>query len=131
MFNASSLKLFQVTQMPNMARTVASWSTPLTFGIVTKEQSGFYTKETVRNISFSGTWQPFDNDRLQLKPEGQRDWKWYWVHSQIDLGLKDDDIIKFNGKQFRVMTNKDWKLSGYYEYEIIEDFTGAGPRESE
>jgi len=130
MFNASALKLNQVSQMPNMANTLSGWLTKLTFGVVTKEQLGFYTKETVNNISFMGVWQPLDNDRLRIKPEGQRDWKWYWVHSQIDLGLKDDDTIIFNGKQYRVMANKDWHLNGYYEYEVIEDFVGAGPEES-
>lgn len=131
MFNASSLKINQLSQMPNMANTLSGWLTKLTFGIVTKEQVGFYTKEVVRNISFQGVWQPLDYDRLRIKPEGQRNWKWYWVHSQIDLGLKNDDVIKFNGKQYRVMANKDWHLNGYYEYEVIEDFTGAGPEEVE
>jgi len=130
MFNASALKLNQVSQMPNMANTLSGWLTKLTFGIVTKEQVGFYTKETVNNISFLGVWQPLSMERLRIKAEGERSWKWYWVHSQIDLGLKNDDTIIFNDKQYRVMGVKDYSLNGFYEYELVEDYIGAGPEES-
>lgn len=127
--NASTLGFTQINQMPNMSSTLSGWLIPLTFGVVTKVQVGFTTKEVVVNKSFYGVWQPLNMERIKIKPEGERDWKWYWCHSQIDLELTNDDTIIYNGKQYRVMGNKDYSLNGYFEYELVEDYTNSGPRE--
>lgn len=127
--NASSFPFSKVNQMPNMSTTLNGWMVPLTFGIVTKVQNGFYTQEVVSYKTFNGVMQPLNMERLKIKPEGQRDWQWWWCHSQTDLGLKQDDTVIFSGKQYRVYGTKDYSLNGYYEYELVEDYTGAGPKE--
>ena len=125
--NASSLPFAKTNQMPNMSQTLDGWMIPLTFGIVTKKQNGFYTREVVVKKTFNGVWQPLNIERLKIKPEGERSWKWYWCHSQVNLNLKNDDIIIYLEQQYRVMGVKDYSLNGFYEYELIEDYTHAGP----
>lgn len=125
--NASTLPFAQTSQMPNMASTLYSWLIPMTIGVVVKVQNGFMIRETTVEKKFYGVWQPLDVSHLQVKEEGQRHWNWYWIHSTTDLQLSPDDIVVFEGKQYRVMGDKNFKLNGFFEYELIEDFTGAGP----
>lgn len=119
----------QYSQMPNMSTTLSGWMIPLSFGVVTKVQNGFMTKEVVTYKNFYGVWQPLNTEQLKIKPEGERAWKWFWCHSQIDLGLKLDDVILYLDKQYRVMGVKDYSLNGFYEYELIEDYKNAGPQQ--
>ena len=129
--NASNFSFAKSNQMPNMAQTIESWLIPLTFGVVTKQQNGYYTREVVVNKNFRGVWQPLNFEQLRLKPEGERSWKWFWCHTPIDLELKTDDVIIYLGTQYRVMGAKDYSLNGFYEYELVEDFHNSGPYEEE
>lgn len=125
--NASSMTLSQVSQMPQMTSTLSGWLSSLTMGIVRKEQNGFMIREVMEEVTFQGVWQPLDMSHIQIKEDGQRHWNWYWLHTPTDLKIKIDDVVLFQGQQYRVMSDKNYSLNGYYEYELIEDFTGAGP----
>ena len=60
---------------------------------------------------------------MQFKPEGQRSWEWYWIHTKSGiLNLKTQDKIKFQGKRFKVMAIKDYSLNGFIEYQIVRDY---------
>lgn len=56
---------------------------------------------------------------LLVKPEGQRQWKWWemWCteHLELDWVIKDE-----GGNLFRVMSRQDWSQAGYYHYELVE-----------
>jgi hypothetical protein len=121
------MTLAQVSQMPQMTSTMSGWLVPITLGIVRKEQNGFTIREFVEEVSFKGVWQPLEMSRLQIKEDGQRHWNWYWLHTPMDLKIKIDDVVMFQGQQYRVMSDKNYSLNGFYEYELIEDYTGAGP----
>lgn len=99
----------------------------MTFGIVTKTTEGFQAVEDVEEVSFQGVWQPLRERQLLLKPEGQRAWSWFWLHADPSLELDVDDTITYLGTQFRVMAKKDYDIYGYVEYELVQDYTGAGP----
>lgn len=113
--------------VPDVGSALLDWFQPLVFGIVTKVTEGFQVVETVENISFMGVIQPLTARQLLLKPEGQRAWTWYWVHAQPSLELEVDAVIAYEGTQYRVMAKKDYDIYGYVEYELCEDYTGAGP----
>lgn len=116
---------------PNMETTITDWLTPMVFGVVTKELIGFQAVESMVEVSFKGVWQPLTQQRLAIKPEGQRAWSWYWLHAETVLDLQVDSVVTFRGQQYRVMARKDYKLNGYLEYELIQDYTGAGPEVAE
>lgn len=75
------------------------------------------------NSLFSGILQPIQPQMLAIKPEGQRQWKWWtmWTNLDIDLDMIVQDL---QGKQYRVMSKSDWRSglhSGFFEYELREN----------
>lgn len=115
------------TSVPNMADTLDSWLQPLTFNLVVKTVENSEVIETTQNVSFLGVWQPLSFKQLILKPEHQRAWSWWKCHSKINVNLNVDDVIKFRGEQFRVMALGNYDLYGFWEYDLVRDFEGAGP----
>lgn len=113
--------------VPDVSGALLNWLQPITFGIVVKTIENYQVVETKTDYSFEGVWQPFSKKRLSMKPEGQRAWSWYELHSTTALALKPDDVVTYLGVQYRVMAQSPYNLYGYYEYELIEDYTGSGP----
>lgn len=126
--NGSSVPLsVNAGSMPDVSDALMDWFQPMTFTLVTTEVDAFQAVETPVNFSFQGVWQPFTPEMLMIKPEGQRSWKWFTCHAQPALILNNDDVILYLGTQFRVMQKMDWKLDGYVEYHLVEDYAGSGP----
>lgn len=113
--------------VPQMGQTLDQWLQPLTVGIVTKTIKNFQSVETMVQYTFRGVWQVFTARQLMLKPEGQRAWSWYMIHTQTDLVLKVDDVFEYKGKQYRVMLKKNYSLYGYFEYDVVQDWENSGP----
>lgn len=113
--------------LPQMGGAMRNWFQAMSFDVVTKTTVGFQVKETMTNVEFRGVIQPFQAQRLAQKPEGQRAWTWLLLHSEPVLSLKPDDVVIYKGKQTRVMALKDYSLNGFLEYELVQDYTGAGP----
>lgn len=113
--------------LPDMSGALLNWFQKMTFGLVVKTVSGFQVVETMEEISFMGVIQPLTERQLLLKPEGQRAWSWYWVHSDPSLNLKTDDVIIYLERQYRVMAKKNYSIYQYQEYQIVTDWTGSGP----
>jgi hypothetical protein len=113
--------------VPNMSDTLDGWMQPMSFERLTKTVINFVVQEVSEVITTEGVIQPFKDEMLQMKSEGQRDWKWWKLHTKPTAELKVDDVIVYLGAQYRVMHKKDFKLYGYFEYDMIEDYTGSGP----
>lgn len=113
--------------VPDMSGALLQWFQPMIFGIVTKTVTDFQVVETVNDVKFMGVWQPLSLRQLMLRPEGERAWSWYWLHSDPSLDLHVDDIVVYLTKQFRVMAKKDYSLYQYQEYQLVQDWTGSGP----
>lgn len=126
--NGSNVPLNQMQgSVPNVSGAMLDWFQQVTFMVVTKTTTAFQVVEAGAAIVFWGVVQPLTGRKLEIKPEGQRNWNWIWVHSQIQLPLTTDDVIQYLGIQYRVMGQKDYSLYGYYEYELVEDYTNSGP----
>ena len=126
--NASSILLNQNPgTLPNMADALSNWYSQLIFGVVTKTITECNVVETMINYTFHGLWLPLRAQQLMMKPEGQRTWKWFNVFTTPDLVLDIDAIITYLGNQYRVMAKDDYSLEGYLRYELVQDYTGAGP----
>lgn len=113
--------------LPQMDSVLTSWLLPMVFGIVTKTYRGGRTFESEEQISFKGVWQPMSASKLQLKPEGQRSWKWFTVHSTPDLDLENDQRVIYRGNAYRVMERLNYQEYGYLEYHLVDDYTGDDP----
>lgn len=126
--NANSIPINQNSgTLPNMFGALQDWFQPMTFGFITKTVSDFQVIESVENITFMGVWQPLGGRQLKMKPEGQRQWSSYMLHSDITLELKIDDIVTYLGVQYRVLANKNYELYKFRYYELCQDWTGSGP----
>lgn len=108
--------------LPDVSHGMFDWFQAMTFIVLTKTVVNFQNFETELPVNFRGVWQPFNSEQLMLKPEGQRSWPWYMLHSQISLDLKVDDIVQYLGVKYRVMHKTDYKKYGYKEYHLVEDW---------
>lgn len=113
--------------LPQVNGAMQTWFRAMTFYIVDKAIKNFLVKETAVAILFQGVWQVLSPQKLRMKPEGQRNWKWFMVHAEVSLILDPDMVIIYNGTQYRVESKKDYKEYGYVEYHLYQDYTGAGP----
>lgn len=126
--NGSQRPLFDKSgTVPDVSGALQEYYQDMTFEPVGKIVNGFQVVETGSPVTFRGTVQPFTERQLLLKPEGQRAWSWFLIHSDPVLSLNVDDVILWRGKQTRVMARKDYQLYGFVEYHAVQDWTGAGP----
>lgn len=126
--NARDVPLFANSgTVPSMYDTIIDWFQPMTFGVITKTVEAFQLVEDVTNVSFHGVIQPLTGRQIAMKPEGQRQWDWIMLHSELSLKLEIDDIIIYLGKQYRVQNDKDYSLYKYRYYELVSDWEGSGP----
>jgi hypothetical protein len=113
--------------LPNMMPAVNAWAQTLQFVVVGRESVDFKTVETYSPIKGRGMRVPMTAQQLQIKPEGQRAWKWERIFCSPSIQLEVNDIIIFglNSKEtrYRVMAKTDYSEYGYLEYEIVQDFT--------
>lgn len=116
--------------LPDVSSALYEWLQNLYLLIVTKTVVNSEVVETYVPISFSGVWQPMGAEQIKLKPEGQRSWQWYTCHTLTGVNLINDQIIKFQDENYRVMSNNHWSQYGYWEYHLVKDYTGAGPTEA-
>lgn len=115
--------LATLTNMPNMAGTLSGWQAPLQLIRITQTMSEGDVEYSEELITFQGVWQPLKDEQLQFKPEGQRSWKWFWIHAVAGtLNLDTADKIVFNGERYKVMDKKDYSLNGFVEYHVVKDY---------
>lgn len=126
--NAANTPLNQSSgTVPNVNGALQEWFQPMVFVPIVKSTVGGEVVELGDPINFRGVIQPLSNRDLIIKPEGQRAWTWYMLHSDTCLRLKVDDVVNYLGVQTRVMGFRDYAIYGYLYYELVQDYTGAGP----
>lgn len=130
--------------MPFPGMTAAFWGLQdqMQFRLVSKEVVDFVVKETPGSVPydfggydeglydsavFTGVFQPIPETRLMVKPEGQRQWKWWrlWTTKRLSL---DDIVVDKQGRNYRVMRASDWSGGGYQEFQLTE---GINPLDDE
>lgn len=112
-----------VTTVPDVSAAIMSLLRPMQFILVKKQQIAGETQEIKRQVLTMASRQPLKAQQLILKPEGQRAWKWEKIHAIPEYELYVDDIIVFNGINYRVMEKTNYSEYGFVEYDIAQDFT--------
>lgn len=113
--------------LPQVGAALLDWFQNMVFVIVTTEVIDFVAQQVGTPINFRGVWQPLSPQKLMVKPEGQRNWKWFMLHSDTTLDLENDDVVQYLGVQYRVMAKNDYGKYGYFEYHLVNDYSGSGP----
>ncbi len=112
--------------MPNMVSTLSGFNVSARFVLVKKEidDGDIVESSKVRPpLYFQGNMMPIHPKDLLVKPEGERRFKWWTMHTTLQLQV-DDEIKDKDGLIYRVMNSSDWSQSGYYTYHIVQ---GPGP----
>ena len=111
--------------MPNLAEVLWDWDLVIELKLVKKNISDFEVAESaIVDLNFRGIIQPMPPQKLMVKPEGQRYWKYWDLWTQQRLNT-DDVIQDPDAKLYRVMSKDDWGQSGYFHYELTESVNGA------
>lgn len=111
--------------VPNMRETLSGWMRPLALSRVTTEIVNYRAEQIERPLAAYGNDQPLSPQQLSLKPEGQRAWEWRVIWTTTDLKLKPDDVILRKRTRYRVMGATDWEDSGFFRYEVVNDYANA------
>ena len=120
-FNLKKIKGTNSSGLVNVADIVESWSSPYTVILIKKELVDYKLVETETPINIRGMVQNLSTQELQLKPEGERNWKWYKLITTYHFN--NDDKIKIGDKKFRIMaTYNEDTYYGHYRYNLLEDY---------
>lgn len=106
---------------PDVSDAFWDWTNAVQFKLVTTTVADFEVSESeLASITFDGVLQPIPERKLLVKPEGQRNWKWWFLWTTFSL--KNDQIIEDDsGKQYRVMQQEDWRNGGHQQYQLVQD----------
>lgn len=115
--------LESATALPGMASTLLGWFRPLVLIRVVKTLVNFEVKEVEQPESCRGVIQPLTNRELELKPEGQRTWRWVMLHTTQDIQLNLDEEFSIGGVKYRVMGDKGYSDYGFIYYELVQGYT--------
>jgi len=112
-----------ISLMPKMELAFAGWTSSITLKKITQTIVDGDRTETETNIIFDGVVQPLSVEQVNLKPEGQRSWKWLQIHALTGVNnLSVYDKIKYNDVEYKVMAINDYSLNNYVEYHIVKDY---------
>lgn len=117
-------KLNQISAMPQMEAAFSGWAIQITLVVISQivDANGFVTNSE-RNISFEGTVQPLEPNKIMLKPEGQRSFEWLQIHClDRNANLNTNDRIVYNSQKYKIMAKNDYSLNNYVEYHAIQDY---------
>lgn len=107
--------------MPNVSDAFWDWTTPVILRLVTTEVVDFQAVETSDGVqTFDAVMEPIPPQKLLVKPEGQRTWKWWYLWTTYPLEL-DQIVADQENKQYRVMTVSDWRNGGHVQYEVVQN----------
>lgn len=113
--------------MPQLGTSFFNWLSPVQMKVVQQEPVDFEASAEVLAVPVvEMVIQPMPPRKVDRKPEGIRDWKWYegWTTSrvEVDAVLQDPD-----GLQFRVETLYDWSQGGFFHLDLVEQPPGVTP----
>lgn len=108
--------------LPNLSTAVGAWSSKISFAVVGKRQQDFETVETLIPKTAYGMFQPMRPQLLNIKPEGERSWRWQELYVSPSCELSVDDIVVFDRVRYRVMSKQDFSYYGFVRYELLQDY---------
>jgi len=116
-------KLTEMTGMPQMGAAFSGWESDITLTRITQTITAGLVADTETAFTFKGVVQPLAPEKLMLKPENLRSWKWLQVHCFTGANdLATNDQVVFDGQKFKIMAKLDYSLNNYVEYHLIENY---------
>ena len=111
------------TGLPQMETALNGWEVKVYANFITQTLVDGEIVEQSNPKTFIGVRQPLKSEEVELKPEGQRAWSWYWLHVDVKYPmLTYQQEITIKGETYRVMAIKDYSLDGFMEYHVAKDY---------
>jgi hypothetical protein len=121
--NAKDMKVSDLNHgLPEVGAGVQMLLQNVTVFYSQKTQVDGMTQEVPRPIRTRAAVEPFTPQQLNIRPEGQRGWKWFTLFTLSNLDMKLDDVVRLFGKKYRVMEKYDWHQYDLFRYAVIEDY---------
>lgn len=120
--------LNQISGMPQINPAFSGWQTPITLIKITQvtDSNGIVTNNQT-SMTFQGVIQPLSPQQVMLKPEGQRAWTWLQIHCfSGPQNLTTNDLVTYNGIEYKIMGVLDYSLDNYIEYNLIKNYQDDG-----
>jgi len=114
--------LSQISGMPQMLAAFSGWMQPITLDKATQTNTNGLISTAYTSVLFVGTIQPLSPKQIVLKPEGQRAWTWLQIHCRLPGVLETNDVIVWQGRNYKVMARLDYALNGFLEYHLVTDY---------
>tara|TARA_R110000824_G_scaffold132388_2_gene294852 strand:+ start:268 stop:603 length:336 start_codon:yes stop_codon:yes gene_type:complete len=108
--------------IPKIQFALNCWQSPITLTKVTSTIVDYVKVTNNTDITFKGVIQPLTPEALKLKPLETRSWKWLMIHTGIDAEIETNDLLEYEGEQFKVMFKNDYSLNNYFEYHLVKNY---------
>ena len=111
---------------PDVSDGIRDWGTTVEFVRIIKQELDFQIVEKAKSaipalrFFVQGLYVPLTFRQLQIKPEGQRRWKWRSLTTASRVELLPDDETFFEGMYFRVVADAAWTNNGVTEYHLLQ-----------
>ena len=117
------LKINDISTMPQVDEAITGWEYDI---LVNKRKQTMVNGDVVYKnifIKMLGCIQPLKMSEIEVKPEHERDWEWFYLHIKTTYPiLTVNQQVFIKGNPYKVMRVKDYGLNAYREYEIIRDY---------
>lgn len=110
--------------LPDVSAAVDYLLQPVTVQLVIKQMINGYYEPVKTTVNTQASIQPMDQ-KLAVKMEGQRNWRWSIIHILPNVDLQNNDLITLFGVEYKVMYRENWFQYGYIMYHVVEGFTNA------
>ena len=109
---------------PNLSGALKAWEVPYTIKTVSVTTVDFVETEVVTGRTQQCVIQPADPEKIN--PDTV-DWslEYILVHSRSAIGI--DELIEYDGRDFRVSTRGAWGAYGFWR--VIAEETNRPPKE--
>ena len=108
--------------LPKIQIAFNCWEEDINLIKITSSIVDYVKVETLEEISFKGVVQNLKSEDLKLKPLESRSWKWKMIHTRTYSELETEDLVKYKGERFKVMSKNDFESSGYFEYHLVKNY---------
>lgn len=107
--------------LPDVSVAVHAFLQQVIIQFVQTQMIDGYSKDIRRQVRTMASVQPMD-EKLAIRKEGERSWRWSVVHMSPDPGLSTDDVFELLGTTYRIMQKMNWGQYGYTEFHCIEEY---------
>jgi hypothetical protein len=107
---------------PQMKKCLRGWCRKKTVVTYTFQTVDFEQIWIPTDYEVWVNYQPMPAQRVDKKPEEERQWKFWDIIIDGKLKLNIKDWIVIDEKNFQVMSINDWSMCGFYHYECVESF---------